>query len=118
MLREGSISYHVERLENLALVTRAITIHRKCRGLLLQVLLRESNTSTDRDLRAHDTVASEEGRGEDVHRTTLSVGHSNLPPEQLANDTLDSAAAQHSKGMAAVRSNNTVFGGNAMFKSY
>lgn len=101
-------TYHVERLEDLTLVTRAITVQSERTVLLAHVLLRETHTGTNRDLSSDDTVASEEGRGEDVHRTTLAVGHADLATEQLANDTLDSAATHDGEGMAAASCDDTV----------
>ena len=60
-------TYHVERLKNLTLVTRTIAIQRERTVLFAHVLLGETHTGTNRDLCSDDTVASEEGRGEDVH---------------------------------------------------
>lgn len=53
---------HVVRLEDLALVRRAVAVHGE-RGVLVvlaEVLLRESDAGAERHLRADDTVAAEE----------------------------------------------------------
>jgi len=101
-------THHVERLEDLTLVTRAITVQGEGTVLLAHVLLGETHTGSNRDLSSDDTVASKEGRGEDVHGTTLSVGHADLATEELANDTLDSATTHDGEGMAAVSSDDAV----------
>jgi DNA-binding ferritin-like protein (Dps family) len=79
--------------------------------------LSETHTGTNRDLRSDDTVASEEGRGEDVHGTTFSVGHADLATEELANDTFDRAATHDGEGVAAVCGDDAVVLADAMLEA-
>ena len=102
---------HVERLEYLALVTRAVTVERKCRRGPLEVLLRECDARADGHLCADDTVPAEETLREYVHRPALPVRHPHLTTEQLADDTGDGAATKNGEGMTAVGSDyHVVFG--------
>jgi hypothetical protein len=105
----GGYTYHVVRLKDLTLVTRTVTVQRERTVLLAHVLLSETHACTDRNLSTDDTVASEEGRGEDVHGTTFSVGHADLATEELANDTFDRATTHDGEGVAAVSGDDAVF---------
>ena len=53
-------TYHVVRLEHLSLVGSTISVQGECDRLVLQVLLRESDTSTDGDLRHCELARGEE----------------------------------------------------------
>lgn len=64
---------HVVRLKDLSLVGSTITVHRERDRLLVVVLLRESDTGTDRYLGTDDTVTTVEALCEHVHGTTLSL---------------------------------------------
>lgn len=116
MQKDCIYAHHVERLEHLSLVGRSVAIQRERTGLLAHVFLSKADTSADGDLGANDTVAAKEGRSEDVHRTTLSMRHADLAPEELANDTLDASATHDSEGMAAVRSDDAVVLGNSVLE--
>jgi hypothetical protein len=108
---------HVERLEHLALVAGTVTVHRERRRLLVHVLLRERNAGTDGDLRADDTVSTEEGLSEDVHGAALAVGHADLASEELAQHPGDGAAAEDSERMATVSSDDGVLSCDTMLKT-
>ena len=85
---------HVERFENLTLVAGTVTIKREGGNIVFAgILLSESETGSKRNLGTDDTVSSEEGRGKDVHRSTLSVGHAVLATKELGQDTLDSSSS-------------------------
>src|SRR6266404_1321833 len=76
------------------------------------VFLRKCDTGADGDLGANDTVPSEEGWGEDVHGTTLSIRHADLAAEEFANDTGDRTATKNGKRMTAIGSDHKVVLGN------
>ena len=104
----NACTHHVERLEDLALVGRAVTVHGERRVLFARVLLREGETGAKRYLRTDDTVAALEGLGEDVHGTTLSLRHSAYAAQELANEALDVATAEHDERVGAVRGDDVV----------
>jgi len=84
---------HVERFEDLTLVASAITVESEGGNVIFSgVLLSESKTSSKRNLGTDDAVSSEEGRGEDVHGSTLSIGHAVLATKELGQDTLDGSS--------------------------
>lgn len=60
------------------------------------------------NLSSNDTVASKEGRGEDVHGTTFPVGHADFATEELANDTFDRATMQDGEGVSAISGDDVV----------
>lgn len=66
---------------------------------------------------ADDTVSAKEGRREDVHGTTLSVGHADLASEQLANNTLYGASAQDGERVAPVGSDDPVVLGDTVLET-
>lgn len=101
-------THHVERLEHLTLVGRAVTVHRERRVLFARVLLREGEASTERHLCADDTVATLEGLSEDVHRTALPLRHSAYATEELADEALDGAATEQDERVCAVRRDDVV----------
>lgn len=85
---------HVECLEDLTLVAGTVTIESEGRNVVFAgVLLSEGKTGSKRNLGADDAISSEEGRGEDVHGSTLSVGHSILATEKLSQDALDGSSS-------------------------
>jgi hypothetical protein len=84
---------HVECFEDLSLVAGTVTIEGKGGNIgLAGVLLSESETSPKRNLSTDNPVSSKEGRGEDVHGSTLSVGHAVLATEKFSQDTLDGSS--------------------------
>ena len=101
-------TYHVVRLEHLALVARTVTVHRERRVLLAEVLLRKGETSAERNLRTDDTVPALERLGEDVHRTTLALGDTADATEKLADEALDVAAAEADEGVRAIGRDDVV----------
>ncbi len=82
---------HVERLEDLALVARAIAVQRERRVLLILVVLRECDARAHGNLCADDAVSAKEPRGEDVHGPALAVRHATLATKELTDDALDCA---------------------------
>lgn len=116
-LKQTKGTHHVERLEDLALITRTVTIQGESCGLLLQVLLGECKPGTNGHLRAHDTVTTEEARREDVHRATFAVRHTSLATEELSDDALDRASAKDGERMAAVGSDDEIVPGNRRLES-
>jgi hypothetical protein len=87
----------------LTLVAGTVTIESKGGNVVFAgVLLRESETGPEGNLGTDDTVSSEKGRGEDVHGTALSVGHTVLATEKLSQDTLYCSTPQHREGVASV----------------
>ena len=93
-------TYQVVRLKHLTLVTHTITVQHKRAIFLAHVLLSETHTCTDRNLSSDDTVASDEGWGEDVHGTTFSKRHADLAIEELANDTFDRATVHDGEAVS------------------
>ena len=73
--------------------------------------------ATNRDLGTDNTIAIKEGQGEDVHRSTLSVGHAVWTTEKLSNDTLDGATMHDYKGVTPVGSDHMVFRSDAILKT-
>lgn len=70
--------------------------------VLALVLVGESDTCADRDLRANDSITAVETGREHVHGTTLSVGDTLATAEQLTDDGANGAAAHHGEAVAAV----------------
>jgi hypothetical protein len=68
-------------------------------------------------LGANNTIAAEETRREDVHRATFSLGHADLAPEKLADDTRNGATTEDCKGMAAVGGDDSVILGYRRLKA-
>ena len=102
---------HVERLEHLALITRAVTVERKRGGGSLEVLLRKRDTGADGHLCAYDTVPTKEAWCEDVHGAALPVGHAGLTTEELADNAGDCTTTKNGKWMTAVgRDDHVVLG--------
>ena len=110
-------THHVEHLKHLALVACTISIQHKCGCLFSEVLLCKGDASANRDLGTDDTIAIKEGQGEDVHRSTLSVGHAVWTTEKLSNDTPDGAATHDCKGVTPVCGDHTVCGGDAILET-
>jgi hypothetical protein len=81
---DGDWPYHVVGLKDLTLVGSTITVKSESDCLLLQVLLSEGDTGSNWNLGTDNTVTTEEGRCEDVHRSTLSVRHTVLSAWKLA----------------------------------
>jgi hypothetical protein len=69
-------TYHVVGLEDLTLVGSSVSVQGESTRLLLEVLLGEGDTGADGDLGSDNTVSTEEGWSENVHRTSLSKRHS------------------------------------------
>jgi hypothetical protein len=100
---------HVERLKDLTLVARTITVESKRSGGPFEVFHSKSHAGADGNLSTNNTISTEETRCKDVHRATLSLGHADLAPEKLTNDTSNGATTEDSKGMAAVGGDDQVF---------
>ena len=84
---------HVERFEHLTLVAGTVTVKSKSGNVVFAgILLSKGKTGSKRDLGADYPVSTKEGRGEDVHRSALSVGHAVLATEKLSQDTLNGAS--------------------------
>ena len=77
----------------------------------------KGKAGADGYLGTDDTVATKEGGGEDVHRTTLSMGHTALTTEKLSEDTFDGTPTHDCKGMTPVGSDDTIFGCDTVFKT-
>ena len=101
----------------MALVTCTIAVQGKRGGLVTEVLLCKGEASADGDLCTDDTVATKEGRGEDVHRATLSVGHAVLTTEEFSEDTFDAAPTHDRKGVTAVGRDDAVLGRDTIFET-
>ena len=95
-------AHHVERLEDLTLVGGTIAIQAECDGILLLILVRESDACTHWYLRAHDTVPAKEGGGEDMHGATFTMRHACLTTQQLSYYSFDGATSENGEGMAAI----------------
>lgn len=78
MILTEQFTDHVVCLKDLALVARTVTVHGEGHILIAHVFLRKGEPSTDWNLSTNDTISTEESRGEDMHRTTLTVGHASL----------------------------------------
>lgn len=111
------IAHHVERLKDLTLVARTVTVEGKRGGLVAEVLLGEGEARADGDLSANNAVTTKEGRSEDVHRTTLSARHAVLTTEELSEDAFDGAPTHDCKGMTPVGGNDAVFRFDTVFKA-
>lgn len=59
-------------------------------------------------LGTNDTVTTEESRGEDMHRATLTERHTVLSAHQLGEDTLDGTTSENGESVASVRGDNSV----------
>lgn len=103
-----STTHHVERLEDLTLVAGTVSVHRVGSERLVHVFLCKRKACADGHLRTDDSVATEERLGEDVHGTTLAVGHARLAAKQLTDDALDRAATEDGEGVTTVRSDDFV----------
>ena len=80
---------HVEGFKNLTLIASTVTVEGEGGNVGFSgVLLSEGNTSAKWNLGTDDTVSSEEGRCEDVHRAALSIGHAVLTTEEFGQYTL------------------------------
>jgi hypothetical protein len=84
---------------------------------LLKVFHSQCDSGTDGYLGTNDTISIEEAWRENVHRSTLSLGHADLVAEKLTDDTSDSATTKDSKRMAAVGSDNHIFLGYGRLKT-
>jgi len=85
---------YVECFKDLTLVAGAVTVESEGGNVgFAGVLLGEGETSSERNLGTDDTVSSEKGRGEDVHRSALPVGHAALATKELCQDTLDGSSS-------------------------
>lgn len=108
---------HVERLEDLTLVGSSIAVKRDGGVLLALVLVCESQTSTDRNLSADDTVATVEALCEHVHGSSLSVRDTLTTAEKLADDGLDGSTAHQSESVTSVGGDDVVFLGDGVLDS-
>jgi hypothetical protein len=108
---------HVVCLEDLALVGSTVSVQRKGDVLLVLVLARERDTSTDRDLGTDDTVSTVETGSEHVHGSTLAVRDTLSPAEQFTDDGLDGSSAHESEAMAAVGGDEMVLAVDGVFDS-
>src|SRR5713226_9265141 len=89
---------HVECLKDLTLVACTIIIKSECSGGLLEVFHGKGDASADGNLGTNSTIAPKETQCEDVHRATLSLGHADLMPKNLANDARNGAPIEDCKG--------------------
>lgn len=105
---------HVERLEDLALVAGTVTVQDDGRLLAALVLVRESQTGTNRDLSANNTIATVEVLDKHVHRSTFAVSDTLASAEQFANDGPNSAASHQRKTVASVRGDDIVIFGDSV----
>jgi len=108
---------HVEGFEDLTLVGGTVTVQDDGGVGLLVVLLGKSQTGTDGNLGADDTVTTVEVLGEHVHRATLAVGDTLATAQQLTDDRLDGTAAHQSETVATVGGNNLVLAGDSMLNT-
>ena len=121
---------HVVSLEDLTLVGRSVSVHGESRVLVVlsEVLLRKGDTSSEGNLGSDDTVTTEETgarqaiqssprpqegsldsrRGEDVHRSTLSLRHTVDATQQLGQNSLDRSTTENGEGVASVRRDDLV----------
>ena len=105
---------HVESLEDLTLVASTVTVQDDAGLAVLVVLVGESETSTNGDLRTDDTVTAVEALGEHVHGTTLAVGNTLAATEKLTNDGANGATTHHGETVATVGSDNIVLLGDGV----
>lgn len=108
---------HVESLEDLALVAGTITIQDDTGVLSALVLVGKSQTGTDGNLSADDTVTAVEVLGEHVHGAALSVGNTLAATKQLTNDGSDRTATHEGETVASVRSDDVVLLGNSVLNT-
>jgi hypothetical protein len=108
---------HVVCLEHLTLVGSTISVQGKGNVLLVLVLACESNTSTNGNLGADDTVSTVESGSEHVHRSTLAVSNALSPAEQFANNGLDGSSAHEGEAVAAVGGDEMVLAVDGVFNT-
>ena len=85
-------------LKNLTLVACTIIIKSECSRGLLEVFHGKGDASADGNLGTNSTIVPKETQCEDVHRATLSLGHADLMPKNLANDARNGAPMEDCKG--------------------
>mmetsp|Transcript_11395 Transcript_11395/g.23821 ORF Transcript_11395/g.23821 Transcript_11395/m.23821 type:complete len:406 (+) Transcript_11395:273-1490(+) len=102
---------HVERLEQLALVGSAITVHGDGHVGLLVVLVGEGQTRTQGGLSTNNTVAPVEVRVllVHVHRATNALRCSAITAHQLSHDLVHGATTAKVGAVVTVRGDDGVF---------
>jgi hypothetical protein len=100
---------HIERLKNLSLIARPITIQRNRRILIPIILMRKRQPGTNRDLRTHNPIPTIEALSKHMHGASLSVGNALTTAKQLADDGFHRGAAHEREAVAAVGGDDVVF---------
>ena len=105
---------HVERLKHLPLIACAISIQADRRVLVVVVLIRKRDARAHGNLGPDNAIPAVEALGEHVHGAALAVRDTLAPPQQLADDGLDGAAAHQREAVAAVGGDDVVFLGDGV----
>jgi hypothetical protein len=108
--RQAPEHRHVERLEQLALVRRAVAVQRNDHLVLLLVLAAERDAGAERHLRADDAVAAVEAALSvvEVHRAAAALRAAGAAAEQLGERRLDATAARYVETVIAIRRNQVI----------
>ena len=85
--------------------------------MIAEILMCESETSTDWNLCTNDTISSIELGSKHVHGSTLSMGNTMTTTKEFANNGSDGAAAHESEAVATVGGDEVVFFGEGVFDS-
>jgi hypothetical protein len=85
--------------------------------MIAEILMCESETSTDRDLCTNDTISTIELGSKHVHGSTLSMGNTMTATEEFTDDGTDSTAAHKSEAMTTVGGDDIVFFSEGVFNS-
>ena len=100
---------HIERLEDLALITGSVTVQGNSRILVPIVLMCESETGTDRNLRTNNAISTIKALGKHVHGSSFAVRNTLSSTKKLSNDGFDGSTAHEGKAVAAVGGDDVVF---------
>jgi hypothetical protein len=85
--------------------------------MIAEILMCESETSTDGNLCTNDTISSIKLGGKHVHGSTLSMGNTMTTTEKFTDDGTDSTAAHESEAMTTVGGDEIVFFSEGVFDS-
>lgn len=109
---------HIISLKNLSLIARTVAVQRKRRILTSHIFHRETNPGTNRYLRTDNPVASIEALAEHVHGPALAEGDTVSSTEELANDGFNRGTTHQREAVAAIGSDNLVFGGDGALDTH
>ena len=112
--RQVPKSSNIQSLKQLPLISSTVTIQSKSNKLLLGVLLSESQTTPQRNLRANDPMPAVETRVLFIkmHRPSFAVGAPPLPPHQLRERVHQLPSASQERAVVPVRRDDRVLPGD------